>query len=385
MGHLAAALRPIPRALLLELRALTVHGPRAREPLKAVLSVLLAVTVATFLRLDELSWAAFSGYMVMRADVSESIPRGLMRIAGTVTGALVGLLLAPVVADNPVMLMLGLLSISLLGIFGSLISRYSYAYVFFGLTAGLVMTEALADPADVVHFAGTRVAEIVVGTCSALLIASLFAAAGAPPGTGGPRPPAAAGPLVRLGDLLCEQWLREHWILLEHSARAALAVALLPLVWRWFEIEDFSQTAVTSYVVMIIPAAAVRDGRHQTIYERMAHRTLGCLFGCIVAIACLSMFSNAVLPAVLTLCAGIWIGYHIQIGREGIGYLGTQFVLGFLITFIQGPAPVSSILPGLERLLGIVIGSAMLCFLFLVWPLPEYDEGPDALPVRELR
>lgn len=101
MRPLLDALRPIPGAFVRELRALTLHGPRAREPLKAVLSVLLAVTVATVLRLDDLSWAAFSGYMVMRADIAESIPRGLMRTAGTIGGAVVSLLLAPTVADTP--------------------------------------------------------------------------------------------------------------------------------------------------------------------------------------------------------------------------------------------------------------------------------------------
>ena len=116
MRPLLDALRPIPGAFVRELRALTLHGPRAREPLKAVLSVLLAVTVAAALRLDDLSWAAFSGYMVMRADIAESIPRGLMRIAGTVGGALVGLLLAPTVADTPVLLMLGLFVVSWIGI-----------------------------------------------------------------------------------------------------------------------------------------------------------------------------------------------------------------------------------------------------------------------------
>jgi uncharacterized membrane protein YccC len=369
MSLFFTALRPIPGALLRELQSLTLHGPRASAALKTVLSVLLAVAAATLLRLDDLSWAAFSGYMVMRADVTETIPRGLMRIAGTVGGALFGLLLAPAVADSPPVLIWGLFVVSWIGVFQAMASRYSYAWVFFGLTAGLVLTDALAAPATVLHFAGTRVAEIVVGTCACLLVASLFA--GDTPAAAAPRrePPGSRGGGLR--HALSEEWLREHWPLVMHSTRAALAVALLPLVWRWFGIEDFSQTAVTSYVIMLVPAAVVRERRHLTIYERMAHRTLGCLLGSAIAIACLSVFSDDLLVAVLTLCAGIWLGNQIQSGREGIGYLGTQFVLGFLITFIQGPAPVASILPGLERLLGIVIGSAMLYILILVWPLPD--------------
>lgn len=366
MSHLIAALRPIPAALLRELQTLSVRGSRAREPLMAVLSVLLAVSVATLLRLDDLSWAAFSGYMVMRAETAVTVGRALMRIAGTIIGALVGLLLAPAVADDPLILVAGLFIVSWVGLFQVFVSRYDYAWVFFGITAGLIMTEALSDPAMIMHFAATRVAEIVVGSCSCLIVASLFSHGGASEGAEGSNVTPSG-----LRDWLDEEWLRKHWPLIEHTTRSAVAVALLPLVWRFFEIRDFAETAVTSFVIMIIPAKTVRERRHGTIYERMVHRILGCLLGSVAAIACLSVTGDNMLPVLLTLCAGVWIGHHIQIGREGVSYIGTQFVLGFLVTFVQAPGPVTSILPGLDRLLGIVIGSAVLCLILFVWPLPE--------------
>jgi len=129
---LISALRPIPSALFRELQSLRLHGPRAREALKPVLSVLVAVGAATVLNLDDLSWAAFSGYMVMRGSVAESIPRGLMRIGGTIGGALLGLLLAPGAADSPVQLMASLFVVSWIGTFQSLerlpldMGHYSY-------------------------------------------------------------------------------------------------------------------------------------------------------------------------------------------------------------------------------------------------------------------
>ena len=156
-----------------------------------------------------------------------------------------------------------------------------------------------------------------------------------------------------------------------HSARGALAVCLLPLVWRWFSIEDFSQTAITSYVVMIVPPMVVSERRHVTIYERMAHRTIGCLLGGALALLCVYLFGTELPALVLTLAAGVWIGYSIQTGHEGISYLGTQFALGMLITLVQGPGPITDVTPGLERLLGIFIGSAMLYLLILLWPLPQ--------------
>jgi len=366
---LVQALQPIPGALGREVRSLTLHGPRAREALKALLSVLLAVTVASLTHLDDLSWAAFSGYMVMRGDMAQTLPRGLNRIAGTIAGAVLGLLFAPAVADSPPLLVAFLFAASWIGVFMALTSRHSYAWMFFGLTAGMVATEALSSPATVAHFALTRVAEIATGTGACFLVASLFAGvepvasdvfeeiAGARPWLGG------------LRSIATEDWLKARWLLIEHSTRAALAVAALPLVWRGFAIQDFSQTAVTSYVVMIVPSSVVRGHRHETIYERMAHRMLGCLLGSAAAIACIGLSGDHPLAALLALSGGVWLGHQIQTGREGISYLGTQFALGLLITLIQGPGPVTSILPGLERLLGIVIGSSMLCALILVWPL----------------
>jgi uncharacterized membrane protein YccC len=331
-----------------------------------VLSVLVAVAAATFLNLDDLFWAAFSGYMVMRGSVAETFPRGLMRIAGTAGGALLGLMLAPGAADDPSLFMVFLFFVSWIGTFQSLATKYSYAWLFFGLTAGMVITEALASPESVVHFTATRVTEITVGTCACLVVASLFS------DTPSRREQRAYDMLWcgRLRDVLNENWLREHWPLFKHSTRAALAVALLPLVWRWFSIEDFEQTAITSYVVMIVPAAAIWERRYATIYERMAHRTLGCLLGSAVALISIGLFGTGLPATVLTLSAGVWVGYHVQTGRE-INYLGTQFTLGLLVTLVQGPAPITDITPGLERLLGIAIGSAMACLMILVWPLLE--------------
>ena len=60
------------------------------------------------------------------------------------------------IADDPALLVAAFFIATWIGILGALKSRYSYAWVFFGITAGLVMTEALAAPDDVLHFAAIR-------------------------------------------------------------------------------------------------------------------------------------------------------------------------------------------------------------------------------------
>ena len=366
MGAALEALRSIPGGVIGDLRRLTLHGAGARGPFRAVLSVLLAVTVSDALELDDLSWSAFSGFMVMRADVAESLARGTLRVAGTIGGAAVGLVVAPAIADDPALLITALFAITEVATFGSLAGRHGYAWVFFGITAGLVTTEALADPGNVLHFAATRVAEIIVGTMSCLSVAISFTCIVGPDRTVTVDP--APVPVRRRS---IEDWLEEHWPLLEHSTRSAFAVALLPLIWRWLEIQDFSQTAVTSFVVMIVPVEAVRRRRYGTISVRMLHRAVGCLLGSLAGLASLSISGNDLLSLMLILSAGVWIGYHVQSGSHGVGYVGTQFTLGLLVTLMQGPGPVDSILPGLDRLVGILIGIAALWLTVVLWPLPE--------------
>jgi uncharacterized membrane protein YccC len=369
MAGLIDILRPIPAGLCRDIRTITLHGVGAREPLKAALSVLMAVTLADALDLDDLVWAAFSGYMVMRADPWEATQRGVMRIVGTLNGAAFGVVLAPLTAGDPALLVASLFLATWIGIFGAFKSRYSYAWVFFGITAGLVMTEALAAPDDVFHFAATRVAEIAVGTTSCILVACLFSASRTGAQTGAQIIANSARGPTSVPGVLSEGWFEAHWVQLEHATRSAVAVALLPFIWRWFEIENFRQTAVTSFVIMIAPVAVIMEGGHRPIIERMIHRSAGCLLGSAVPLATLSALGNTLLPSLLVLSAGVWIGYHVQNGRNGVNYVGTQFALGLLTTLVQGPGPVTDITPGLERFVGILIGAAVDCWLIVCWPL----------------
>ena len=101
----------------------------------------------------------------------------------------------------------------------------------------------------------------------------------------------------------------------------------------------------------------------------MIHRAAGCLLGSAVALASLSALGDTLLPSLLVLSVGVLVGHHVQNGRNGVSYVGTQFVLGLLVTLVQGPGPITHITPGLERLVGILIGVAADCLLIIFWPL----------------
>lgn len=374
MSDLIDVLRPIPGGLIRDIRTITLHGAGARESLKTVLSVLMAVTLADALELDDLVWAAFSGYMVMRVNPREATQRGLMRIVGTLSGAAFGVILAPMIADDPALLVAAFFIATWIGIFGALESGYSYAWIFFGITAGLVLTEALAAPDDVLHFAATRAAEIIVGTASCVLVANLFSASKAKARTDAQIIVNSAREADPVPGVLSGGWFEAHQLQLEHATRSAMAVALLPFIWRWFDMENFRQTAVTSFVIMIAPVAVITEGRRRPIIERMTHRSAGCLLGSAVALASFAVLGTTLAPSLLVLSVGVWFGYHVQNGRNGVNYVGTQFALGLLTTLVQGPGPATDITPGLERFVGIVIGIAADCWLFACWPLKGHEQ-----------
>jgi hypothetical protein len=85
---------------------------RLVDELECALSVLLAILFAHMLHAANVSWAAYSGYMVMRGHVAESALRGVLRILGTCAAAgrrlherplhsSVGILLQPATPRKP--------------------------------------------------------------------------------------------------------------------------------------------------------------------------------------------------------------------------------------------------------------------------------------------
>ena len=51
-----------------------------------VCSVMLAILIARLLGGGNISWAAFAGYMVIAGTISNTLLRGMLRLAGTVAG-----------------------------------------------------------------------------------------------------------------------------------------------------------------------------------------------------------------------------------------------------------------------------------------------------------
>lgn len=337
-----------------EARAFARPGPRMVDEAECVCSVLLAILLAHLIGATNVSWAAFSGYMVMRGHVAESLLRGILRLVGTTSGAALAVLIVPeVCASLPATAIVGA-AIGGVTLYGAMTGRRAYAWLFVGLTFEMILLDTLEHPALAIGtFARTRMLEVAAGTAACVVVSCLSTL------TVRRRWPAERSPPAKRAG-----W---HPHAARHAAQAASALLILPLLWRIFHIPELAQSAVTIMAVMLVPLTSLGASGFAPVSRRLVQRVAGCLAGS--ALAALFLFSAQGSPAVLILgtALGVAIGRHIENSKTGIVYVGTQFTLAVLVTLVPDSYADAAIHPAIERLTGILIGMALLEPVLLGW------------------
>jgi uncharacterized membrane protein YccC len=347
---------------LRDLSEVDFSGPRARQATIAALVVAVSVGVACAMSLPDVWWAALSGFISTQATRAASIKKGVLRIAGTVAGAGLALVLVDWLAYDIAACCLALFLVAVTGIVGVNVSPHGYAWLFFSITFSLVLLMSLADPLNAFGFAVFRTLEVVIGTTTAIVAAIALA-----PEESGGEQEAAPG----WGDLF-----DARWPVVLHAVRGGTAVAAIPLLWSYFYLPGLSGTATTMASVLAVPVLADHPLHDRMMIERAFHRLLGCLIGGAVGLAVIGVPLTDFIPWLLALAAGTWLFAYIQGSARGIGYFGTQAAVVFMMTLVQGEGPPDSILPGLNRLAGIIIGVTTLFFVTLLLQ-SAIDPGAD--------
>jgi uncharacterized membrane protein YccC len=336
-----------------ELTEIDVAGPRAQQASMAALAVAISVTVACTMHLPEPWWAAISGFISTQATRPASVTKGVLRIIGTVVGAAAALLLVGWLAYDQVACCVALFIVCTIGILALNVSPHGYAWLFFSVTFSLVLLMSLVDPLNAFDFAAYRTFEVVIGTIAAIIVATTLAPEGS---VGG----AAAPP--GWTDLLGARWPA-----VLHAVRGGIAVAVIPVLWSYFYLPGLSATATTVASVLAVPVLADHPlDSDRKMVERAIHRLLGCFVGGIAALALLAIPLTEFLPWLVSLAAGTWLFAFIQSSSRGIGYLGTQAAVVFMLTLVQGDGAPTSIMPALDRFAGITIGMTTLFVVCLL-------------------
>ena len=343
-----------------ELSELSLSGPRARICAATALAVVATVAIASALHMPDLWWAGLSASRAIMATRPASFHRVILRIAGTAVGAGAAVVLLPFIAYDPLACGLALLVVGFFSILGYMVSGYGYAWLFSGITFALVTLSSLQDPASALTFAWLRMLEVALGCAVAGVVAWMLV-----PGGG------ATEKFPGWGDLLG----REFPAVL-HALRGGVAIAIVPFLWRWLELPGLAQMPITMVAVMAVPFAAIADpsGCDREVLSKSLLRVIGCVIGGLAGLLILALSLTNFVALLLFLGAGTWVGAHLQSSTRGVGYVGIQGSMAFLLTLVQGTGPPDSILPGIDRLAGIFCG---LAILVVVTMLLEFLSGPS--------
>jgi uncharacterized membrane protein YccC len=334
-----------------------LDGRRVDE-LECVVSVLLAIAFAHVVGAENIWWAAFSGYMVMRGHIAESLLRGILRIVGTVAGAVLALWIVPLVERNVVFTLLSMALIGGTALYAALTAKHSYAWLFVGLTFAMVALDKLEHPSRVVvAFARTRILETIAGTMACILVSALSTVSLRR------RWPAERGlPARRVG------W---HPHAARHAAQGAVALALVPLVGALWNVPELSQSAVTIMAAMLLPVSSIGVSGLKAVSRRLLHRVAGCISGAGFAAPFLFSAHGSPLVLIAGLMLGVMLGRHLENGRGSLAYAGAQFTLAVLVVLVPDSYAGAQIEPALKRLIGILTGVALLEPVLVLWHVAQ--------------
>jgi uncharacterized membrane protein YccC len=151
---------------------------RVRYGIKVGVAGLLALFCAQVLRLQSDNWAVLTVLVLMtQQHVGAFTFRAIMRVTGTIAGALVGIWLVTDYTSTPaIFLSVFFLVMAFAGYkYGQVGARQvPYAYFLLGLTTLTIATVGVTDPARAWQIGLDRTEEILLGVISSLLVTSLL-------------------------------------------------------------------------------------------------------------------------------------------------------------------------------------------------------------------
>ncbi|MEH6477558.1 MAG: FUSC family protein [Sneathiella sp.] len=160
-----------------DLTNLSLSHPAVRQSLQASTATVLACFVAIVLDAQEPFWAGISAFLCIQATVGSTVYISILRICATVTGALLGLILASLLIDFQILYIFSVFLVALTGVYcASIFSRHAIIWFLGYLTVLLVMLAGLVDPVPgvFVELAFFRSFEFSIGIVVGLIVSNLF-------------------------------------------------------------------------------------------------------------------------------------------------------------------------------------------------------------------
>ena len=174
---------------------------------------------------------------------------------------------------------------------------------------------------------------------------------------------ANAPPAPSPGFLAADAWTNPAHV--RHALKVTAAAMLCYLFYSATEWQGIHTSLITCYMVAL--------GSTAETTEKLLLRITGAVAGAIVGLALIVW----VLPelddigGLLALVAGAaFVGGWIVASGPRVGYIGFQFSFAVFLCVIQGTAPAFDLAVARDRIVGILIGNAVVYLMFAhVWPV----------------
>ncbi|QNT70603.1 FUSC family protein [Defluviicoccus vanus] len=327
-----------------DLQAVGKDRQRNRRALAIGAATALAVYAALCLNLDYPMWSGMTALTVTAATQRATVLKGLMRIAGTLAGALAAAFLLGFVADSNGLLATALFATVTYALYRSFTSPYPYAWLLGGITIGLVLMQSMAEPDIGLHVAAYRATEIIVGVVSAFAVGALLL-----PATSDPEQDRAlaAAPQV------------ERRVAMRTALEAGAGVCIVVGLYALFDLPGFASAAV-SLTRIVDPNPEL--GRHRAFL-----RLIGCAIGGGAGLLMVGT-SIDVLPlflAVIFVFCSIF-GYFFA-GPPACAYAGMQAGFAFIIAYAPSITPTDTLDPAIDRFAGILLAFAVFWIIDMLF------------------
>ena len=170
--HAAIVFKEFKQGLAKELREF--NKEQAHCALGTAIAALGAVLIANWLNLDKPYWAGISALVVSRSSYDASLVKGALRIAGTIGGCIIALILLGTFIDNVFAILCIIFFTSIATVIVSNTRGWdSYAWGMAGFMVVLLSIAGLVIPQSIFNFAFYRTFEISLGTIMAIIMSAI--------------------------------------------------------------------------------------------------------------------------------------------------------------------------------------------------------------------
>lgn len=321
-----------------------------RRAISGALAVLLATLLAFTLHLDDPWWAAVTAFKLCMRDRDAEFQLAFLRFAGTIGGAIVGVLVASQLTTIPAAQVMAMGAVAGFSTYKFLTTTHAYAWLLGGITAVIILGSAIETSAELLEFAVFRTLEVCTGLVAVLVMDSLVL-----PWT--PQQPAV--PKQALSAL-------DRAAILRAAIVAGSVAMLIPVIWMLLQLPSLAQVLVSTFAIINRDFAST--------FRKGLLRIRGVLVGGGLGLIVIGL----TMESFVLWCLLFVLGMTLAVGAESSGqkdsYMGYQAGFGFIVAMVTTNGPPDTIVPILDRILGIGFGIAIASVVYTMvgalLPLP---------------